>query len=620
MNNMKNRQESLNKDDLIKAFDSIQYVPETQTQNLTDKVLRKPIIRKGLFANKLLVTAMSIFLVISLVVGSVLLTKHGTGIAVYAEDLMKGIEATSVEEREIDERFAEAVIDFSLELFKRGREEGVNSLISPLSVYIALAMAANGSDRTTRTQFEDVLGKGISVEDINGYIYSLVKDLPNEEDAIVDIVNSIWFDDEAVTPYKEFLQTNANYYGAGMFKTDFSNKNTLGKINDWIKDATNGLIEEGVKKIEPDDVMYLINTLLFDEKWSSDQLYKLTDTPADIRSFYVNENEKVEVEFMKGKFKYIEDTNTTGFIYDYKEVEGKRNFSFVALLPEYNISLEEYLAELTPEKFRNIIDFDSTQTCKGFIPKFKYDYSVDLKNAVSSMGLPDAFSEVRADFSKIGKFNSRGKPYISEISHSTSIEVNEEGTKAGAATIIKYPVRGADWYQAEVVLNRPFIYAIVDNETKIPFFIGTVNDFEGEKSVVTESIPRGNYIERDEGFVFYNNEDQSFKRIFRYEGERSEITFLDGWKNGKNIEIISPKAFAGNEYIEKIVFEYTPAVIGDEAFANCHNLKEIHFTDRNMCYIGSNIIQGSENVVIYCYKESSVYQYAIENGLKVETY
>ena len=109
------------------------------------------------------------------------------------------------------------------------------------------------------------------------------------------------------------------------------------------------------------------------------------------------------------------------------------------------------------------------------MPKFKYEYSIEMSNALISLGLSDAFDAENADFSKIG-VSPEGPLYIGNVLHKTFISVDELGTKAGAATLVATSPGAAPNPEPPktVNLDRPFVYAIIDNLTSLPVFIGAV--------------------------------------------------------------------------------------------------------------------------------------------------
>ena len=248
----------------------------------------------------------------------------GCATTVHAEDLMEGVTPNSVTALNDLSSGSADVTDFAIRLFKQTNENGKNTLISPLSVLCALAMTANGAEGETREQMEAVLG--MSVEELNLYLYSYINSLPQGEKYKLSVANSIWFtDDDRFTVNQDFLQTNADYYGADIYKTPFD-KQTLKDINNWVKNETDNMIPKVLEDIPDAAIMYLINALAFEAEWT--EIYEKNQVRD--KTFTKEDGTKQDVELMYStEGKYLEDENATGFIKYYKE----RKYAFVALLP-----------------------------------------------------------------------------------------------------------------------------------------------------------------------------------------------------------------------------------------------------------------------------------------------
>ena len=136
-------------------------------------------------------------------------------------------------------------------------------------------MTANGAANETLSQMEEVLGKDIPLEELNEYLYYYVNNLPSEEKSKLNIANSIWFrdDEDRLTVEKDFLQKNADYYNAAIYKSPFDDQ-TLQDINYWVKTNTDGMIDKILEKIDDDSIMYLINAIVFDAEW---KIYNKSD-------------------------------------------------------------------------------------------------------------------------------------------------------------------------------------------------------------------------------------------------------------------------------------------------------------------------------------------------------
>ena len=386
-------------------------------------------------------------------------------------------QADNIAGKEVDVAFKNAYMQLAVELLQKAAEEKRedNLLISPLSMQIALTMTANGADGQTLQEMESVLGQNVALEDLNEYLYDYLYDretgvsrVGNEE---LKIANSIWFRDQkdSFRVTEDFLQSMANYYVADIYKCPFDNK-TVDDINAWVNAKTDGMIPDILEKIDSNSMMYLINAIAFDAQW---------DEPYDenaIRegSFTTYEGKKQTVDMMHGEETvYLEDNRATGFL---KPYEGGR-FVFALLMPNESTDLYEYLQTLTSESLSQTLA--EAQNCKVFteMPKFSYEFELSMNDALMEMGMPTAFDPDAADLSKLGT-SSQGNLYIGNVLHKTFIRVDGLGTQAGAATMVEIPAEGAmepESYK-EVIVDRPFVYMILDAENKLPIFLGCVTE------------------------------------------------------------------------------------------------------------------------------------------------
>ena len=357
--------------------------------------------------------------------------------------------------------------DFALDLFKEASKDGENTLISPLSVLIALSMTANGAEGGTREQMESVLG--MSTEELNLYIRDHTAGLPQGEKYKLSIANSVWFKDEEGLSIKEdFLRTNEEYYGADIFKAPF-NDETLKDINAWVNDKTDGMIPDVLDEIPAEAIMYLINALAFDAEWAD----QYSEGDVYDGKFTREDGSDVDVKMMRGEDGlYIEDERATGFIKFYDGLK----YAFVALLPNEDISVSDYLSMLDGEELQAVLN-DPLRGAEVHtsMPKFAVEYDVEMSSVLKNMGMVDAFDPSSADFSRLGQ-SERGNIFINRVIHKTFIEVGELGTRAGASTVVEMFPESAPMLVKQVDLDRPFVYMIIDWENKVPFFIGTMMD------------------------------------------------------------------------------------------------------------------------------------------------
>ena len=393
---------------------------------------------------------------------------------VSANDLMKDVPAKAVDVLPEMDAGAAAVADFGVRLFKTSMEEGENTLISPLSVLYALAMTANGAEGETLAQMEQVLG--MDVDNLNSYMLAYLDLLPETKDYKMSLANSIWFkDDPNFAVEQSFLQTNADYYGAGAYKAAFD-EGTRNDINNWVKEHTDGMIPEIIDEIPDEAIMYLVNALAFDAKWADEY------EEHQIREgrFTMEDGTRQDVDMMHSEeYTYLEDDLATGFIKYYKD----RKYAFVAMLPNEGVTVSQYVDSLTGEHLRDLLNNPQDVTVFASIPKFETEYGIEMSEVLQEMGMTDAFDWRVADFSRLGTYNVDGMNIcINRVLHKTFISVTEQGTRAGAATAVEMVAEGAAEIieYKEVVLDRPFVYMLIDCETNLPFFIGSMMNVNGD--------------------------------------------------------------------------------------------------------------------------------------------
>lgn len=383
-------------------------------------------------------------------------------------ELSKDIQSQEIAGKDADESFVNGQTKFAVALLQNAVKEsanGQNIMVSPYSVVQALGMTANGADGETKAQMEQTIGS-MPMEDLNQYLYTQRTSQPNDEKCKLVTANSIWVRDDAerIQVKEDFLQTNADYYNASVFKAPFDNS-TVTDINNWVKKNTDNMIPVLLNEIPDEAVMYLINAVTFDGKWEVPytKVWDKTFTACDGTEQTVKMMESIE-------YNYLEDENTTGFLKYYQD----GRYAFVALLPDEDITMTDYIENLTPESLQNLLANPEITDVQAVLPKFSYDYEIELSNTLSMMGMPDAFGE-NANFSRMAETAS-GYLGISRVLHKTHIDVFEEGTKAAAVTSVEMnDCTSILLPEKSVVLDRPFVYGIVDTETNLPMFMGVLN-------------------------------------------------------------------------------------------------------------------------------------------------
>ncbi len=417
-----------------------------------------------------LTTALSLILAAVLLLGATL-PMAGCALNIKAEELSADYTRQATENGEVTEAFVTAMSDFSMTLFNTtvatDKETGKdNHLVSPLSAMICLAMLANGAKGDTLTQMETALG--MDIQSLNKALYAYTSRLYVGEDCKVSIADSIWYrEDDSLMVKEEFLQTCADWYKAQQYKAPFDEQ-TRKDINNWVNKYTDGMIESILEEPIPAEVMmYVINALVFDAKW----LVEYEKSDVNDRAFTSIDGTEVQLPTLHSEESvYLTPEGGQGFAKKYKGGA----YSFVGLLPDEGADVYDFAASLDGAAWKTMWESKTSETVYVRFPEFTYESSMDLTSVLQSMGMEDLFDANAADLTGLGTCDL-GNLYCSGVYQKTFIEVSRHGTKAAAVTWGDIECGSAAPMEPKYVyLDRPFVYAIVDNATGLPLFVGVV--------------------------------------------------------------------------------------------------------------------------------------------------
>lgn len=372
--------------------------------------------------------------------------------------------------RAVDSRLVEANTKFGFKLFQEvlKQDSNKNVFVSPTSIAIALSMTYNGASGETQQAMAKALElQGISLPDINQANEALKTSLEKADpDIQLSIANSLWA--KQGIPFKpEFLQSNQQFYKAKVTELNFSSPEATKTINGWVKENTRGKIDQIINQIKPDDVLFLINAVYFKGNWTK-QFDKSQTTE---RPFYLSNGTQKQHPMMSqsGKYRYYENETLQAVSVPY----GKGRLSLYVFLPKKNTNLQAFEQQLSLENWQQWMNQFQMRSGSIQLPRFKFDYDIQLNNALKALGMETAFSN-QADFSNM----TSASVAINEVKHKTFVEVNEEGTEAAAATSVGMVLTSAPMPQEpfQMVVDRPFFCAIRDNQTGTLLFMGSIQE------------------------------------------------------------------------------------------------------------------------------------------------
>lgn len=363
--------------------------------------------------------------------------------------------------------------DFGLRLFSRIAHENPgtdNQLISPVSLYVDLALAYNGAAGVTARGMARALGlEGTPLASVNAAAGKLMTLLPREDSSVrLDIANAIWYRDQGSRPLSSFLATAQNDYQAEVTGAPFDHA-TVEAINDWVSRKTQGKIDAILERIDPADISFLLNAVYFKGAWQ--QAFDSTATAS--RPFHISGGKEAQTAFMyrEAKYNYLENDSLQAIELPY----GNGSFSMYVFLPRTGTTPEDWAARQTAASLDACLGAMDSAKVKLWLPKWRYaTQQSDLSSVLSAMGMGDAFSD-HADFSQMYPAGTRMK--ISRVIHKAFIDVNERGTEAAAVTSIGMTVTSMPLHPTPVMdVNRPFFYLIREKTSGLILFMGIVQN------------------------------------------------------------------------------------------------------------------------------------------------
>ena len=376
--------------------------------------------------------------------------------------------------------------DFVCNLFRTIIEQKQNDssiVVSPISVSYLLGMLHEGAGGETRKQITDVLGLGGNVLEINKYFKKKMDEASKVDPKVtVKTANCIFFKSgkKLIPQYKADMQ---KYYDAHIEATNFNSSNIVNKINNWCKTHTDGMIPKLIKKDElnPNRVMYLLNAVYFKANWSKE--FDPQETRDKVFTKQDGTTVKHKMMHLKTQAAYGKNDLCKMLRLPY----GNGSYSMYVLLPHKGKTINDIIRNLSAKKLEQMREQEMiSREVDIMMPRFATESETKLERVLSAMGMPLAFN-FSADFPNMLQGHSSDL-YVSLMKQKAKIEVNEEGTKAAAVTLVEEITIGVRYDSYTFHATRPFVYYIVENKTGTIFFMGTYCGEEGGEKVNAQDI------------------------------------------------------------------------------------------------------------------------------------
>lgn len=354
-----------------------------------------------------------------------------------------------------------AFTQFTLDFLLKSIQQNGNIVCSPISVHNIFTLLAHGVEGKSLKKME------LMLEDNIDSLYEYYKDhFKDYQLKGLTFSNLLWLNENLIL--SDLFLDQCNGFPLTQVKNiDFSNEKAKDIINEWIAGCTNHTIKNMIERVQSQDKLIATSTLYFTSNWA----FPFLKENNIIDKFFSSEGHTTQVEYMRklSNYQYFDDKKSTILILPYE----KSDLSFFLILPKRHILLKDYIRTISGADVANLLQNrqKNYKTVNLYLPKFKIEYSNDLKNVFAEM----EFNPININFSNILK--DGGDVYLRNFYQKTFFSIDENGTEAASATLTYIDSgRIKDSKPIELKFNRPFIFGIIENKSNIPLFIGAINE------------------------------------------------------------------------------------------------------------------------------------------------
>lgn len=362
-----------------------------------------------------------------------------------------------------------------------------NPVYSPLSVYLAFGMVADGARGNTASQLAQFMGADpltvnqaaqAIIEAYAGYTAEAAAEAAEAAEEtgqdippVVRVANSLWADDN-MTLLQAYLNDAATYYQAELANLDLQDTAAaLEAINGWVDDKTEGLIDSILVDLDPAARLVLLNALYFKGTWSKTFETYLTQKG----DFTLASGEVVQADFMSQSGELLSyfdlADGTQGVVLPF----AGGPFAMVLALPAGGVDTVTW----DGNQLKTWLDAAAYTQVNLRLPKWEAATgTINLIPVLEELGVTDLFDSAKADLTGLGAADGGNNLYVSDAAHKAVVKVDENGTEAAAVTavVVAEAAGMVDDNPIKLSFDRPFAYAIVDTDTGVPLFLGAVGN------------------------------------------------------------------------------------------------------------------------------------------------
>ncbi len=347
--------------------------------------------------------------------------------------------------------------------FKAVDVQGQNIVISPLGMTVSLVMLSNGARGQTEKQLMDLMYCKGGIRPLNQGVRYFMLAMHKDRDSPISLANGAW----GISGFpldQKFIAEMRNDFGGSASNDLPAGQAGVDVINNWISQATNGVIGKCVDPFSGEERFVIANAAAFNGAWKIPFDPKRTRN----RAFRLTDGSTTDVPTMKlemQSFRYLDNDRVTAAMLPYHN----EDYAMVLVQPAHGKgSPDQFLRKQTWESWGAMLGDMYDSDIDVELPKWSFTSRIDMHDALAKLGLSKVVAD--GDFSGFTPAAAKGA-FLSQSKHAASISVDENGTQAAAASVNVGAGGGPGFHG-----DSPFAFAIIHRPTAAILFLGVVND------------------------------------------------------------------------------------------------------------------------------------------------
>jgi len=353
-----------------------------------------------------------------------------------------------------------------------------NVVLSPVSAALNLSMVLNGAEGQTRQEMQSALAlNSVDLRTLNAANAELIKLIRAPATGVIlSVADSLWVDSRRAALRPDYTKQVQGYYDAEVTALDFSNADATRRINSWAAKQTQGKIPQVIDRIDPTELLMLLNAVYFKGEWT----HKFDQSKTQQRDFTLEGGTTRQVPRMvqSGRFDYFETAQMQAIRMPF----GAGDLVMQVLLPAKSATLSGLEEQLTSEHWKAWQAQYARRPGTIELPRFELKANYRLNGPLEALGMKSAFSPSSAQLTRMlaaapGQTHL-GHASLSFVLQSTYWKVDEEGSEAAAVTTTGVRATAAAHPEQpfHMIVDRPFFCAIQDQRSGALLFVGAIYD------------------------------------------------------------------------------------------------------------------------------------------------